>query len=104
MTYLGVKGYRPVVATLRENGVVIAYEYREGNDTGGRVDIVKKAFGKMPEEWKTKTIKSIRWLLVEVGDELIAHGRRMIVKIAASADKYRIYLKMRRRTSASLME
>jgi hypothetical protein len=278
MTYLGCKGYRPVVATLRENGLVIAYEFREGNDNGGRLRILKKAFSKMPhgkrieevlldaeyysnevieylegegvrwaigvdkdssvmeairgiaeekwgplrtkdgimtdrevadtvhatnkgkgafrlvvvrwkdrqgdlfrdtyhyhciaanmltesaeeavwrynvraqienhikeiktgfgmewmpsgefaanalhfaigimtynlfiaqkllvmpEEWHTKTIKSIRWLLVEVGGKLIAHGRRMILKIAASADKYRIYLEMRRRTYALMRQ
>jgi hypothetical protein len=278
MTYLGCKGYRPVVATLKENGVVIAYAFREGNDNGGRVDMVRKAFGKMPEgkaitevfldaeyysndvidyledrgvrwaicvhkdasvmeairgiaegqweplttpdgimtdrqvadtvhatnrgqgafrlvvvrwkdrqgdlfrdtyhyhciatnsieegaeqvvwryngraqienhikeiksgfgmewmpsaelcanavhfaigimtynlfiaqkllvmpeQWHTKTIKSIRWLLVEVGGKLIVHGRRMILKVAASIDKYRIYLEMRRRTYALLLE
>ena len=52
----------------------------------------------MPEEWKTKTIKSIRWIFVEVGGKLIRHGRETILKIAASVEKYRIYLEMRRRT------
>jgi hypothetical protein len=51
----------------------------------------------MPEEWKTKTIKSIRWFLMEVGGKLVFHGRRMILKIATSLDKFRIYLEMRRR-------
>lgn len=44
MTYLGFKGYRPVVATLRENGLAMAYEFREGNDNGGKVGILKEAF------------------------------------------------------------
>ena len=48
MTYLGYKGYRPVVATIKELGLSIAYEFKEGNDMGGRVDIIKKAFGVMP--------------------------------------------------------
>ena len=48
MTYLGYKGYRPVVATIKELGISIAYEFKEGNDMGGRVDIIEKAFGKMP--------------------------------------------------------
>src|SRR5208282_3575304 len=48
MTYLGYKGYRPVVATIKELGVSIAYEFKEGNDMGGRVDIIEKAFGVMP--------------------------------------------------------
>jgi len=278
MSYLGFKGYRPVIATLKEIGWVIAYEFREGNDNGGRVEILKKAFSKMPrgkeieevlldaeyytyevmdyleerkvrwaiavdkdvsvmemirsiseeeweplktrdgimtdrevaetvhtmnkgkiafrlvvlrwkerqrdlfkdaynyhciatnmveqseeevvwgyngraqienhikeirvgfgmerlpsgdflanavhfgigimtynlfiaqklltmpEEWKTKTIKSLRWLLVEVAGRLISHGRRMILKIATSIDKFRIYLEMRRRTYELLLE
>jgi hypothetical protein len=278
MTYLGVKGYRPVVATLQENGMAIAYEFKEGNDNGGKVRILRKAFSKMPngkrieevlldaeyysnevidyleerkvrwaicvdkdasvmeairgiaegqwkplrrrdgvmtdhevaetvhatnkgkgafrlvvvrwkdrqgnlffdthhyhciatnmieesaeevvwrynsraqienhmkeikggfgmewmpsgdffanalhfaigimtynlfiaqklltmpEQWHTKTIKSIRWLLVEVGGRLIEHGRRLTLKIAASMDKYRVYLEMRRRTYALLLE
>jgi hypothetical protein len=48
MTYLGYKGYRPVVATIKELGLSTAYEFKEGNDMGGRVDIIKKAFGVMP--------------------------------------------------------
>ena len=52
----------------------------------------------MPGEWSTKTIKSVRWFLMEVGGKLVFHGRRMILKIATSLDKFRIYLEMRRRT------
>jgi hypothetical protein len=48
MTYLGCRGYRPVVATIKELGIAIAYEFKEGNDMGGRVDIIKKAFGVLP--------------------------------------------------------
>ncbi len=58
----------------------------------------------MPEEWNTKTIKSLRWLLVEVAGRLISHGRRMILKIVASIEKFRIYLEMRRRTYGLLLE
>jgi hypothetical protein len=47
MSYLGFKGYRPVVATLKEIGLVIAYEFKEGNDNGGRVEILREAFSKM---------------------------------------------------------
>jgi hypothetical protein len=48
MTYLGYKGYRPVVATIKELGISIAYEFKEGNDMGGREDIIERAFGVMP--------------------------------------------------------
>lgn len=278
MSYLGFKGYRPVVATLKEIGLAIAYEFKEGNDNGGRVEILKKAFGKMPEgkkieevvldaeyytkdvieyletkrvrwaiavdkdtavmealmtipqkqwkplktqdgvttdreiaetihtmnkgevafrlivlrwkerqgdlfrdtycyhciatgmieqsteevvwryngrahienhikeiksgfgmdrmpsgdfrangahfgigimtynlfiaqrlltmpvQWRTKTIKTLRWLLIEVAGKLIYHGRRIVLKVATSFDKYRLYLEMRRRTYELLLE
>jgi len=278
MTYLGFKGYRPVVATLKENGLAISYEFRQGNDSGGKLGILREAFGKMPsgkrieevlldaeyytndvidyletkgvrwaicvdkdssvmeaiggisegdwrpfrtedgvmtdreisetihttnkatsafrlivlrwkdrqadlfrdsyhyhcigtgmideraegvvwrynkraqienhikeiksgfgmdrmpsgeflanavhfgigmmtynlfigqrlfvmpEPWRTKTIKSLRWLLIEVAGRLVHHGRRVILKVATSLDKYRIYLEMRRRTYELLLE
>lgn len=56
MTYLGFKGYRPVVATLKENGLVIAYSFKEGNDNGGRVEIIKRAFLNMPTGRKIKEV------------------------------------------------
>ena len=56
----------------------------------------------MPEDWRAKTIKSIRWLLVEVGGKLIQHGQSLILKISASLEKYRLYLEMRRKTHALL--
>jgi hypothetical protein len=58
----------------------------------------------MPEPWKTKTIKSIRWLLVEVGGKLVSRSRRMILRISTSLEKVRIYLEMRRRTFELLQE
>jgi hypothetical protein len=58
----------------------------------------------MPSEWQAKTIKSIRWLVVEVAGKLVEHGRRMILKIAAGIEKYRIYMEMRRRIYALSLE
>lgn len=59
MSYLGVKGYRPVVATLKENGLVLAYEFREGNKNGDGVKILKKAFQKMRRMGKGKKIEEV---------------------------------------------
>lgn len=59
MSYLGVKGYRPVVATLKENGVVLAYEFREGNENGNGVEILKKAFKKMGRVGAGKKIEEV---------------------------------------------
>jgi hypothetical protein len=58
----------------------------------------------MPGHWATKTIKSLRWLLIEVAGRVVHHGRRVILKVATSLDKYRIYLEMRRRTYGLLPE
>jgi hypothetical protein len=58
----------------------------------------------MPESWATKTIKSLRWLLLEVAGKLVDHSKRLILKVATSLDKYRIYLEMRRRSYALLLE
>jgi len=51
----------------------------------------------MGEEWRTKTIATIRWKLVEVAGKLIRHGRRVILKIVASVEKLKIFLEIRRR-------
>jgi len=59
MSYLGVKGYRPVVASLKENGMVLAYEFREGNENGNGVEILKKAFEKMGRMGKGKKIEEV---------------------------------------------
>ena len=59
MTYLGVKGYRSVVASLKENGLVLAYEFREGNENGDGVKILKKAFGKMRRMGKGKKVEEV---------------------------------------------
>mgnify|MGYP005848698055 CR=1 FL=1 len=51
----------------------------------------------MPLEWASKTIKSIRWLLVEVVGRVIERSRRVYLKIATTVEKYKIYLNMRQR-------
>jgi len=48
-TYLGVKGYRPVVATLKELGVCIAHEFRAGNDNSAKLRVIRRAFKRMPK-------------------------------------------------------
>jgi len=58
----------------------------------------------MPEAWKTKTIKTVRWLLVEVGGKLVSRSRRMILRISTSLEKVRMYLEMRQRTFELLQQ
>lgn len=86
MTYQGYKGYRPVVATLKEPGFVVAYEFKEGNDMGGRLDIIRKAFDKMP------TGKKIGEVLLDseyYSDEVMDYLDQTGVNWVIGADKYR---------------
>jgi hypothetical protein len=84
MTYLGFKGYRPVVATLKENGLVIAYQFKEGNDNGGRVEIIKRAVLNMPYGKKIEEVLlDSEYYTAEVIDYLTEKG----LKWAIAADK-----------------
>jgi hypothetical protein len=58
----------------------------------------------MPEEWMTKTIKTLRWLLVQVGGRLVSRSRRMILRISTSFEKVRVYLQIRQRTFELLQQ
>lgn len=97
MTYEGYRGYRPVVATLREAGVVVAYEFKEGNDTGGRLDIIKQAFARMPQGKKiTEVLLDSEYYSDEVMEYLDESGAEWII----GADKYRSTLDAIRRIPA----
>jgi hypothetical protein len=47
-------------------------------------------------EWKPRTISTLRWQLIEVAGRLIRHGRRLVLRLATSWEKYRLMLRMRR--------
>jgi hypothetical protein len=65
---------------------------------------IAQKFLTMPADWKNKTIKSIRWLLVETAGKLIEHGRMTILKIAAGVEKYLMFLSMRKRNYELMLE
>jgi hypothetical protein len=56
MTYLGTKGYRPGLAFIKELGIVIAQEFREGNDMGDKLAFIKLSFSKVPKGKKIKHV------------------------------------------------
>jgi hypothetical protein len=58
----------------------------------------------VPKDWMEKTMKSIRWLLVEAGGKLVRHGRALILKVATNLEKYRLYPEMRRKMDGLLLE
>jgi hypothetical protein len=51
----------------------------------------------MDPEWKSKTIATLRWQVIDVAGRLVRHGRRLILRIAASAEKFGWFLMIRQR-------
>lgn len=84
MTYLGIKGYRPVVATLKELRLVIASTFKAGNDTGGEVDILRQAFQTMP---RGKAITTVLLDAEYYTDAVMAYLTAQRVRWAIAADK-----------------
>jgi len=54
----------------------------------------------MDPEWHPKTIATLRWQLIEVAGRLVRHGRRLILRLAASSEKYHLFLQLRHRLAA----
>jgi hypothetical protein len=50
--------------------------------------------------WRTKTIGTLRWQLLETAGRLVRHGRQLILRLAVSAEKYACFLLMRHRMAA----
>jgi hypothetical protein len=59
MTYKGFKGYMPMLGHLAENGFVVGWEFREGNESPNsrNLDFIKSTVANMP---KGKRIKYLR--------------------------------------------
>jgi hypothetical protein len=51
-------------------------------------------------EWRPKTVATLRWQLVETAGRLVRHGRQLILRLAASAEKYLLFLRIRERLRA----
>ena len=54
-------------------------------------------------DWRSRTIGTLRWQLIGVAGRLVRHGRRWVLRVAASAEKFAIFLELRRRLSAFLL-
>jgi len=94
MTYLKFKAYRPVVATIKELDLVLAYEFKEGNDSGGKLAILQKSFAKIPVGKSIKTAlldseyytNEVMEFLTDKGvDWAICAGKDIAVKAAIRA-------------------
>jgi hypothetical protein len=109
-------GYRHyVVATNRDElsaAEVVGFHNRRGQ-VENSIKELKLGFGMeqmtsgqamkllfLDPEWKSKTIATLRWQLVETAGRLVRHGRQLILWLAASAEKYHIFLRLRERIRA----
>ena len=54
----------------------------------------------LPPEWKTKTVATLRWQLIETAGRLVRHGRRLILRLATTREKVALFLQMRQRLRA----
>ena len=50
----------------------------------------------LDEGWRSKTISTLRWQLIQTAGRLVRHGRRLILRLATSLEKYRLFLEIRR--------
>jgi hypothetical protein len=51
----------------------------------------------LPEEYRTKTIQILRWSLIGIAGKAVRHGRRLLLLLATTWDKYAVYFQMRKR-------
>ncbi len=56
------------------------------------------------EGYQKRTIHTLRWSLIQIPGKLIRHAGRLILKIAASVEKFGHYVRMRQRHLALLLE
>lgn len=54
----------------------------------------------LDEGWRSKTISTLRWQLIETAGRLVRHGHRLILRLATSLEKYRLFLEIRRLCAA----
>jgi hypothetical protein len=51
-------------------------------------------------DWKTKTIATLRWQLLETAGRLVRHGRQWVLRLATSWEKYVLFVRIRQRLRA----
>jgi hypothetical protein len=54
----------------------------------------------LPEDYKARTIQTLRWSIIEIAGKIVTHGRKLWLLLATTVDKYRIYVEMRKRCMA----
>lgn len=54
----------------------------------------------LDEGWRSKTIATLRWQLIETAGRLVRHGRRLVLRLATSWEKFQLFLHIRRLCAA----
>jgi hypothetical protein len=85
MTYKGFRGYMPIVGHLAENGLVVADEFREGNESPSarNLSFIKRCARQMP---KGKTITALRSDSAAYQAEIINYCEQEKIQFAIGAD------------------
>jgi hypothetical protein len=85
MTYKGFKGYMPIVGHLAENGLVLADEFREGNESPAcrNLEFIKYGERQLP---KGKRIKALRSDSAAYQAEIINYCEGKGIEFAIGAD------------------
>lgn len=84
MTYLGFKGFRPVVAILNEVPIILFHDFRDGNVHGADLEVLKEVFHIMPNN---KKIKHVSIDSEYYSSEVIKYLSSKNVTFTISADK-----------------
>lgn len=50
----------------------------------------------LSEDYRTRTIHTLRWSLIEIAGKVIRHGKRLWLLLATTLEKYWIYESMRK--------
>jgi hypothetical protein len=51
-------------------------------------------------DYSTKTVATLRWQIIQTAGRLVRHGRCLILRLAASWEKFQLFLRIRSRTAA----
>lgn len=54
----------------------------------------------LPQEYKNKTISTIRWFFIEIAGEMVKHGRRLWLHVSTTVEKFNLLLHIRKKIMA----
>ncbi|GAB6182325.1 hypothetical protein JCM13991_00660 [Thermodesulfovibrio hydrogeniphilus] len=54
----------------------------------------------LPQEYKNKTISTIRWFFIEIAGKMVKHGRRLWLHVSTTVEKFNLLLHIRKKIMA----